>query len=84
LVAFNLSNRELNNSVQELFVVDDYIISLTISGICTSYNKCKSLSRLIWSLKTILILIIFSMLGTGDQKILNTNPREKIRSIFHN
>mmetsp|Transcript_31746 Transcript_31746/g.31024 ORF Transcript_31746/g.31024 Transcript_31746/m.31024 type:complete len:143 (-) Transcript_31746:512-940(-) len=53
--------RDPHHSIQELFAVDDFIISLTISGICSLYNKY-----------------------TQEQRILNANGREKIRSIFHN
>ena len=41
------NHRENNNSVHELFVIEDIIVTLTTSGVCTAFNKGKVLIRLI-------------------------------------
>lgn len=64
-------NREGNNAVQELFVFDDYIVSLTVHGVCTAYSKCN-------------YFFVNSAVATKETHIINLNEREKIRSIFMN
>ena len=64
------SNKDGSNAVQELFSFDDYIITLTTHGVCFAYEKC--------------INPLLINLDGGEIQILNTNEKEKIRSIFLN
>ena len=38
-ISAHFLNLERNNAVQELFAYEDYIVVLTVQGVCTAYNK---------------------------------------------